>query len=87
MLAFNVAAADEMRDRLEKLLPQGRVPHVMTFHALAHRIVHPPRTCCSISRTRCELSAGTCRTSGDELMRYARQGRVGPRRHARLLQA
>ena len=35
MLAFNVAAADEMRDRLEKLLPQGRVPHVMTFHALA----------------------------------------------------
>lgn len=41
MLAFNVAAADEMRDRLEKMLPQGRVPHVMTFHALAHRIVHP----------------------------------------------
>ncbi|MDN5896121.1 MAG: UvrD-helicase domain-containing protein, partial [Nocardioides sp.] len=41
MLAFNVAAADEMRDRLEKMLPQGRVPHVMTVHALAHRIVHP----------------------------------------------
>lgn len=41
MLAFNAAAADEMRDRLEKMLPQGRVPHVMTFHALAHRIVHP----------------------------------------------
>lgn len=41
MLAFNVAAADEMRDRLEKLLPGTRVPHVMTFHALAHRIVHP----------------------------------------------
>ncbi len=41
MLAFNVAAADEMRDRLEKLLPGNHVPHVMTFHALANRIVHP----------------------------------------------
>jgi DNA helicase-4 len=41
MLAFNVAAADEMRDRLEKQVPEGCVPHVMPFHALAHRIVHP----------------------------------------------
>lgn len=41
MLAFNGAAADEMYDRLEKLMPPGGVPHVMTFHALAHRIVHP----------------------------------------------
>lgn len=41
MLAFNGAAAAEMRDRVEKLLPGGQVPHVMTFHALAYRIVHP----------------------------------------------
>ncbi|AZZ82280.1 hypothetical protein C5O27_15370 [Gordonia alkanivorans] len=41
MLAFNAAAAAEMRDRLEKLLPGGRIPHVMTFHALAYRLVHP----------------------------------------------
>ncbi|NEE01214.1 UvrD-helicase domain-containing protein [Phytoactinopolyspora halotolerans] len=41
MLAFNAAAADEMRHRLETMLPQGGIPHVMTFHALAHRIVHP----------------------------------------------
>ena len=41
MLAFNAAAADEIRERLATLLPQGGVPHVMTFHALAHRIVHP----------------------------------------------
>ena len=41
MLAFNVTAAKEMRERLGVLLPDGHVPHVMTFHALAHRIVHP----------------------------------------------
>lgn len=41
MLAFNVSAAEQLRARLEKLMPGGRVPHVMTFHALAHRLVHP----------------------------------------------
>lgn len=41
MLAFNNSAAAEMEDRLEKMLPGGRVPHVMTFHALAYRLVHP----------------------------------------------
>ena len=55
MLAFNVAAADEMRDRLEKLLPQGCVPHVMTFHALAHRIVHPAENLLLTVPTRCDL--------------------------------
>lgn len=41
MLAFNVAAANEIRERLERLLPGSQPPHVMTFHALAHRLVHP----------------------------------------------
>lgn len=40
LLAFNREAAVEMRDRLRKAL-DGDVPHVMTFHALAHALVHP----------------------------------------------
>lgn len=40
LLAFNNKAADEMRNRLEHVLG-GRLPHVMTFHALAHALVHP----------------------------------------------
>lgn len=40
LLAFNAAAAQEMRGRLEEVL--GReLPHVMTFHALAYALVHP----------------------------------------------
>lgn len=41
MLAFNRSAAEEMRERVETLLPGQHPPHVMTFHALAHRVVHP----------------------------------------------
>lgn len=40
LLAFNKAAAREMRERLEGVL-KGDVPHVMTFHALAHAVVNP----------------------------------------------
>jgi DNA helicase-4 len=40
LLAFNKKAATQMRDRLAKAL-DGPLPHVMTFHALAHAIVHP----------------------------------------------
>ena len=40
LLAFNVKAVKELRDRLEAML-DGRCPHVMTFHALAYRITHP----------------------------------------------
>lgn len=40
LLAFNRDAAREMRKRLETSLGAD-VPHVMTFHALAHAIVHP----------------------------------------------
>lgn len=40
LLAFNRKAADEMRRRLEEELGDD-IPHVMTFHALAHAIVHP----------------------------------------------
>lgn len=39
LLAFNKKAAEEMQHRLKAL--DVRCPHVMTFHALAHRIVHP----------------------------------------------
>ena len=40
LLAFNKTAALEIRRRLAKVL-RGDLPHVMTFHALAHALVHP----------------------------------------------
>jgi DNA helicase-4 len=40
LLTFNRAAADEMKRRLAEHLGDG-LPHVMTFHALAHALVHP----------------------------------------------
>ena len=40
LLAFNRAAALEMRERMRSDL-DGDVPHVMTFHALAYALVHP----------------------------------------------
>lgn len=40
LLAFNRKAASEMRDRLEKDL-DCKIPHVMTFHALAYGLVQP----------------------------------------------
>lgn len=40
LLAFNKKAAEEMETRLGKLL-DGQPPFVMTFHALAHALVHP----------------------------------------------
>lgn len=40
LLAFNRKAAEEIAERLRKVL-DNCVPHVMTFHALAYAIVHP----------------------------------------------
>jgi DNA helicase-4 len=40
LLAFNRKAALEMRERV-RIVVGDDVPHVMTFHALAHAIVHP----------------------------------------------
>ena len=40
LLAFNRAAAEEMRQRLAAVLDND-LPHVMTFHALAHALVKP----------------------------------------------
>lgn len=40
ILAFNTRAAKELRDRFDQFDVAGR-PHVMTFHALARRIVNP----------------------------------------------
>ena len=40
LLAFNRAAAAEMRNRLRQALGDD-LPHVMTFHALAHALVKP----------------------------------------------
>ena len=37
LLAFNKAAAEEMKERI------GAVPHVMTFHALAYALVQPKK--------------------------------------------
>lgn len=41
LLAFNKLAAKEIEDRLKKLLDGQVTPYVMTFHALAHALVHP----------------------------------------------
>ncbi|WP_059751699.1 UvrD-helicase domain-containing protein [Thiobacillus denitrificans] len=41
LLAFNKKAAEEMEHRLGKLLDGQPTPYVMTFHALAHSLVHP----------------------------------------------
>lgn len=40
LLAFNRKAVKEISERLTKLSNYA-IPHVMTFHALAHAIVHP----------------------------------------------
>ena len=40
LLAFNKKAEEEMRRRLARTLCMD-LPHVMTFHALAHAFVHP----------------------------------------------
>ena len=40
LLAFNRKAAEEIQKRLDEAL-QGSTPHVMTFHALAYRLVRP----------------------------------------------
>lgn len=41
LVAFNKKAAKEIKNRLEKWIPEGALPHVMTFHALAHALVKP----------------------------------------------
>lgn len=41
ILAFNKKAVEEIRDRLGKFLNEEQMPHVLTFHALAYRIVRP----------------------------------------------
>lgn len=41
ILAFNKKAVQEIRERLSKYLREETMPHVLTFHALAHRIVKP----------------------------------------------
>lgn len=41
LLAFNSKASAELEERLAKFLDGGAPPHVMTFHALAHAIIHP----------------------------------------------
>lgn len=40
LLAFNKKAAEEMKARLAETLGED-LPHVLTFHALAHALVHP----------------------------------------------
>ncbi len=40
LMTFNKKAAEEMENRLGQLL-DGQPPYVMTFHALAHALVHP----------------------------------------------
>ena len=42
LLAFNRRAASEMESRLRDWLGDD-IPHVMTFHALAYALVHPPQ--------------------------------------------
>ena len=44
ILAFNKEAVNEIRERLSKFLTEEQMPHVLTFHALAYRIVRPDET-------------------------------------------
>jgi DNA helicase-4 len=45
LLAFNVKAAKEMKERLQTHLgPEATLPHVMTFDALAKAVVRPTET-------------------------------------------
>lgn len=49
LLAFNKKAANELREKVEKLYSAHseqttNTPHIMTFHALAYSIVHPQET-------------------------------------------
>lgn len=41
ILAFNKKSVEEIRERLGKRLTDNEMPHVLTFHALAYRIVRP----------------------------------------------
>lgn len=41
LLAFNKKAVEEIRERLGEHLREDQMPHVLTFHSLAHRIVKP----------------------------------------------
>ncbi len=43
ILAFNNNAARQVRERLVEKVGQERCPHVMTFHSLAYRLVHPEK--------------------------------------------
>lgn len=40
LLAFNRKAANEIKERIQRHSGED-IPHVMTFHALAYRLVHP----------------------------------------------
>ncbi|MBO3662301.1 UvrD-helicase domain-containing protein [Microbacterium stercoris] len=42
MLAFNVPAAKELRERIARWLPEGRRPHVKTFDAFARAVLPEP---------------------------------------------
>ena len=44
LLAFNRKAAQEIRERLQKHLPNDKPPYALTFHALAYHLVHPDET-------------------------------------------
>jgi DNA helicase-4 len=44
LLAFNRKAAEDIKEKINEKLTKahaGALPHVMTFHALAHALVHP----------------------------------------------
>jgi len=44
LLVFNKKAAEEIKSRISSVALEGDPPHVMTFHALAHALVHPDET-------------------------------------------
>ncbi len=41
ILAFNKKAVEEIRERLGNFISEDQMPHVLTFHSLAYRIVKP----------------------------------------------
>jgi DNA helicase IV len=68
LLAFNKKAAEEIQERLKKYLVDD-VPHVMTFHALAYRLVHPEETLIYDEANGSEQQSRSIQTTIDEYLK------------------
>jgi DNA helicase IV len=68
LLAFNKKAAKEIEERLKKYLVDD-MPHVMTFHALASRLVHQTETLIYDEANGSEQQSRSIQTTIDEYLK------------------